>query len=395
VKELKALLAASGLDIGGCVEKADLEALLRSFETTRQRPLEELQESCAAGGGGRPATKDECARYLLSSGLGRRRPTTAPTPSPTASTKVPEDASATSSARNGNLAVEEEVNQLLLLRRDGFPDAAAWGFAFLRVQTQDVATVQQRYRAMMRMLHPDKVGHLPRVAKAVELLREAKELCERKLSRTVAPGQPRDLGSTTLCSEPGRRRYKLQWLAPEERDGAPVHRYVVSVVDPAYGRALTVTVLEPDYSEELRRYIPIAELGSYVLAEEELQKMPSVFQQKVATVQVVAANDAGQSASATVKVPLTVALPAKSLLAEMHAPNVIGSASTKMSSAHAAALQRILGGQQQASPSPTGRDNKRAAAPKAKATAVANALKPQAKAKKARTLGMARRCGLL
>lgn len=37
-------------------------------------------------------------------------------------------------------------------------------------------------------------------------------------------------------------------------------RYVIAAVDPAYGRALTVTTLEPDYSQELHRFVSVAEL---------------------------------------------------------------------------------------------------------------------------------------
>jgi len=83
-----------------------------------------------------------------------------------------------------------------------------------------------------------------------------------------------------------------------------VRRYVVAAHDPAYGRALTVTILEPDYSQELRRFVSVEELTSYVLAEEELQKMPLLWQQPVATIQIASQNESGQSAWTVLKVPL-------------------------------------------------------------------------------------------
>jgi len=88
------------------------------------------------------------------------------------------------------------------------------------------------------------------------------------------------------------------------RECAPVRRYVVAAFDPAYGKALTVTVLEPDYSQELRSFVAIENLTSYVMAEEDLQKMPKLWTQSVLTVQVAAANEAGQSQWTTHKISL-------------------------------------------------------------------------------------------
>jgi len=100
----------------------------------------------------------------------------------------------------------------------------------------------------------------------------------------------------TLCSEAGRRRFRVSWAPPQEQPSAPVRRYVVAAVDPAFGQALPVTTLEPDYSQELHRFVSVDELTSFVLAEEDLDKMPSLWLQQTATVQVAAANEAGQSA---------------------------------------------------------------------------------------------------
>merc|ERR1719210_988939 len=65
VRELKALLSSNGVDFSSCVEKSDLEALWARFELLRTRPLDELRASCAAAGGPRHSTADECARFLI------------------------------------------------------------------------------------------------------------------------------------------------------------------------------------------------------------------------------------------------------------------------------------------------------------------------------------------
>merc|ERR1719329_1419924 len=157
----------------------------------------------------------------------------------------------------------------------------------------------------MKKLHPDKIGHLQEGTRAVEVMKEAKNICERSLSRRQAPGAPRALPVEPLCLIPGKRKFRIQWAAPPEHALAPVQRYVVAALDPSYGKPLTVTILEPDYNEELKRFVSVDELTEYVLSEEDLQKMPSLWQQNVATMHVAAANDAGQSQWTTVKVPLT------------------------------------------------------------------------------------------
>eukprot|EP00747_Dinoflagellata_sp_TGD_P206667 gnl/TRDRNA2_/TRDRNA2_80356_c0_seq1.p1 gnl/TRDRNA2_/TRDRNA2_80356_c0~~gnl/TRDRNA2_/TRDRNA2_80356_c0_seq1.p1 ORF type:complete len:461 (+),score=75.28 gnl/TRDRNA2_/TRDRNA2_80356_c0_seq1:68-1450(+) len=204
-------------------------------------------------------------------------------------------------------ATEKEVKRILQLNKSRYVDHAAWGFAVLAISQESAspASVQSAYRTMMRKLHPDKVGQMPDVERAVEFLRSAKELCERALLRQKPPGKPQNLTSSTICSVPGSRSFRLQWRVPVSSDAAPVQRFVVAAFDPAYGKALTITVLEPDYDEERRRWVSVDELNSFVLAEKELPKMPSLFKQAKATVQVAAANDAGQSEWSTLQIPMT------------------------------------------------------------------------------------------
>jgi len=80
----------------------------------------------------------------------------------------------------------------------------------------------------------------------------------------------------------------------------------VSVLDPSYGKALTVGVLEPDYSQEFKRFLAYndPELCSYVLSEVDLKKMPKLFKSDVITVQVAAGNYEGQSDWSILKVRL-------------------------------------------------------------------------------------------
>lgn len=322
IKELKLLLAAKGVDCSGCVEKADLEALWGRFEMWRQRPLSELQDYCQIDGGKRFENVEECARYLATCTVSDpgsavpRRPQASATPPPKPATTPATMPAATSAVHAVSTAeagvlreqdAHQEVHRILPLRKQSYKTPALWGFAVLgiAVRERDVSTVQRAYRLMMRKLHPDRAGHSMEVAKAMELVREAKEACERGLSKLEPAPPPHCLRVEVLCAQPGRRRFKICWKAPEERTSAPVRRYIIAAFDPAYGRALTITVLEPDYNEELRTFMHIDQLTSYVMAEEDLQKMPKLWTQTTLTVQVAASNEAGQSCWVTLRVPLT------------------------------------------------------------------------------------------
>jgi len=80
----------------------------------------------------------------------------------------------------------------------------------------------------------------------------------------------------------------------------------VAVYDPSYGKALAVGTLEPDYSQEYKRYLSHddPELCSYVVSEEDLRKMPNLFKTDSITVQVAAGNNEGQSDWSVLKVQL-------------------------------------------------------------------------------------------
>ncbi|CAE8670683.1 unnamed protein product, partial [Polarella glacialis] len=212
-------------------------------------------------------------------------------------------------AAQAQAEASREVIRILKLRKDSFPTPAAWGFAVLDVpstSTHDISAGQRGFRTLMRKLHPDKAGSAagPGLAQAAEVAREAREAIERGLSLEEPPGAPRNLQYSMLCATAGNRKFKLHWASPEVRPEAPVRRYIVAALDPAYGRPLTAAVLEPDYCEALGRFVSVEDLTSYTLAEQELQKMPSLWQQPSATFHVAAANDKGQSPWAVIQVKL-------------------------------------------------------------------------------------------
>lgn len=334
VRELKAWLADRLIDFAGCVEKAELQALWSQFNFLRTQPLEILQNACVAGGGHHFGSTDECARFLTAATSSRAPPSrprrrepepeadtppppcaraasapaaAAPATAPAAAAAVPPPTAQASSSTSTAVvqSVEADISRILRLRRETFTSSASWGAAVLVVPAKfDTPAVQKGFRNLMKRLHPDKVGAFPSAARAVELVREAREVCERSLLRLSLPRVPSGLSSAPLCADVGRRQILLTWDPPRENPAAPVRRYVVAAVDPAYGRALTIRTLEPDYDQELHRFVSISELTSFVLAEEELQKMPSLWQQSHATLKIAAMNEAGQSEWATISVPL-------------------------------------------------------------------------------------------
>eukprot|EP00931_Biecheleriopsis_adriatica_P021634 TRINITY_DN14096_c0_g2_i1.p1 TRINITY_DN14096_c0_g2~~TRINITY_DN14096_c0_g2_i1.p1 ORF type:complete len:793 (-),score=182.60 TRINITY_DN14096_c0_g2_i1:11-2365(-) len=334
IKDLKILLTKWDVDFTGCVEKTELQKLWSRFEELRAKPLSELQASCKAAGvrGKVLQSPEDCARHLLSTkkakapasrgaSAGAGTQAMPSSPGAAAGSTGPVAAEGVSAPAGGD-AVDgvrcarkqeavKEVARILPLRPEAFRSQTAWAQAVLGLSSPvtDLGSVQQAFRTLMRKLHPDRIGESIGASQAMELLREAKQYCERALSQLQPPGTPRHVTSATLCGVPGRRRIRLQWQPPECCEGAPVRRFLVAALDPSYGRALTITILEPEYSEELKRFVSIDELCSFILAEEELQKMQGLFRQAAAVIQVAAANEAGQSAWATLRVPLRDAAP--------------------------------------------------------------------------------------
>lgn len=367
MKELKELLSNNTVDFSHCVEKADLESLWQRFEHFVQLPIAQLRNEVAAAGGpsGQSGafllTSAACARFLLarqakadqhaspsgqSAAPGASRGAAAPpssgTPSSTGTPPPPQTPpppappasrgfrSAAEVARGGSGKITadtckaaglgqsgnesctresdacKEVSRILSLRKNPYGNPATWGFKVLGITARDQTSVQRGFRNLMRILHPDKAGSVQGVADAAELVREAKAACERCVSNEQPPGMPRDLHADWLSGDHGNRKFRVRWAPPPALDPAPVRKYLVQVLDPAYGRFLTVATLEPDYSEELGRYISMEEITTYVLSEEDLQKMPKLWTQFEARVQVAAANQAGQSPFAVVNVQLAV-----------------------------------------------------------------------------------------
>jgi len=313
VRELKELLLAAGITPPpGCLEKSELQALFSRLEQLQSQSLTQLQSASLAAGGQRFSNADECIRFLLD-------PPSAPAAQPARSSAAkdeegnetsvhppPEKSGAAKQAAQGG--IDSEVDRILKLRKENFLSPACWGFAVLdvpRETAQDVAAAQRAYRTLIRTLHPDKAGGAtPSLAEAAEMAREARDAIARGLNKEEPPGAPANFQYSVVSSELGCRKFKLRWAAPQTKASAPVRRYIVAVVDPAYGRPLNTAVLEPDYNAVLGRFVPVEELTTYTLAEKELQKMPKFWQQINGTVHVAAANDTGQSSWAVMQVRL-------------------------------------------------------------------------------------------
>lgn len=310
VKDLKSRLIEHGVDVTGCMERSELECLWATYDDLRQKPLSELRERCAAVGehGRRIAhggSVDECARFLCSPNKSRLPSVAVQGGSPLCGGG---SSSSTAGGHTNNISRERtasaEIARILRLRKNAYRSMSEWGAAVLncgRLQHHHA------FRELMRILHPDRIGSSSDASTAIELVKEARAHCERASLRAEPPCPPKNLTASMLCGEPGRRRILIEWGAAPGSLGcesAPIKRYIVQVHDPAYGRAIKIAVLESDYSEELRRFVPVEELRSYVLDEQHLRKMPSVFQQQSITVQIAAASEAGQSGWAVLQMPL-------------------------------------------------------------------------------------------
>lgn len=220
--------------------------------------------------------------------------------------KTPSDELVDAKQAQRHEEVNQEVQRILSFDPRSFPSLVDWGFAVLGVNQHDIISVQRAYRAVMKKLHPDKAEQSPVVTHALERFHEAKRLCERSLLQQEPPAMPRLLRLQALCTAVGRRRFLLEWAAPEQRQAAPVLKYVVALHDAATGRVTRITEMEPDYSAELGRFVTIEELRNYELVEEEL-KIPGLFQEPSITILLAAANKAGQSDWMAARIHLSAA----------------------------------------------------------------------------------------
>jgi len=351
LKELRGFLAERGIDTSDCVERSDLEELCGRFDEFCKKDIEELRVWCLSSGAElssllgtnieklallavRLEQKDRRKAFqkrwgasslpTSSASVASPAPSRARTscenaspcelqgmPSPAvsstspasskkgaaASTEQPEPASRTEEAA-------QEIARIGKLRKQTYATTTLWAMTVLGIWREDVAAVQRGHRALMRKLHPDRVGLLEGADKTMELVHEAKACLERAFSQRWPPAAPSKAQASLQCAVAGRRRLELKWAPATNAGAAPVHKYTVAVFDPAYGKALTVAVLEPDYCEELKRFVPVEEICSYVLVEKDFQKMPSLFKQSTIIVQLAAVNDAGQSPWTTLRVRL-------------------------------------------------------------------------------------------
>eukprot|EP00929_Paragymnodinium_shiwhaense_P076139 TRINITY_DN39085_c0_g1_i1.p1 TRINITY_DN39085_c0_g1~~TRINITY_DN39085_c0_g1_i1.p1 ORF type:complete len:652 (-),score=143.71 TRINITY_DN39085_c0_g1_i1:136-2091(-) len=299
-EDLQALLVGLGLlpASSSCTQE-EMRTLLEKFNQVRMRPLRTLRALCYKMPSAAIADADTCAKFLL-------RPAT--------NKEVASEAPASAS---GNLEASLAARMLALDPR-GFSSRTAWAFSLLSLESMeepsDAGEVQRTYRLFMRQLHPDRVGSCKAAAKALELLREAKVLCEQALSTIRPPPRPPRIsahlrphgarGAASVAS--AGRCIDVTWDAPGQLQDAPIRRYIVAALDRGYGRSINLAVLEPDYCDKVGRFVPIEELRSYCISEAALGRLAAgLFQQRQLLLQVAAANEAGQSAWATAVVRLS------------------------------------------------------------------------------------------
>lgn len=181
--------------------------------------------------------------------------------------------------------VTKEVVRVLAFERSAFPSLVDWAFAVLgvRVAERTLPNVQRCYRSLMKKLHPDKATQSRPVVDTVEKIHEARAICERSLCRDEVPGPPRALSVLVHCLKVGERRLLLRWMAPERQEQGPVQRYIVAAADPTGSSRppIRLSTLEPDYSQELGRYVNLEELGTFELREEDFAaRVPGLFPAK-------------------------------------------------------------------------------------------------------------------
>jgi len=304
VKELRAMLTQHGISCRDCLEKADLEARWQRFEELRSRPLRTLRalcaKACAEGLLQSDPSAEECARHLMQP----------PRKTVSSDSLASSHGSSTSSIATLNPVAASLVQRIHSLDQSAFRSKASWGFAVLDTHEHTLPAVQKAHRNHMRVLHPDKIMvNTAEVSDAIEMLRQARQACEQGLSMKDPPATPARLRGTVLCSTAGQRRIRIEWQPYGSNKAmygshAPLQRYIIAAMNPEFGRVLPVATLESEYSQEQQKFIPIEEISSHVLAEEELLKMAWLFNRPSTTVQVAAANEAGQSSWAVLQVQM-------------------------------------------------------------------------------------------
>merc|ERR1712012_1531818 len=89
-----------------------------------------------------------------------------------------------------------EAARIVGLQREKFNSQVTWALAVLEcthdAAANDATVVQRCFRGLMRKLHPDRVGHASEVARAAELVRNAKDIAQRHMSEVERPGLPRN-----------------------------------------------------------------------------------------------------------------------------------------------------------------------------------------------------------
>jgi hypothetical protein len=185
------------------------------------------------------------------------------------------------------------VQRILPLRKEAFLSDLAWAFQIFAIpqDTRELAQVLQAYRRLMLQLHPDRAREASEVetqskAAAVELVLEAKGICERRLGLAVVkPSAPCFLDYKVLDYTRGRRSFDLCWPAAEE-SGSSIQSYELW---------MTMCICSADETRKVAEVDPVPGCTHYshVIKEQDFDKMPEPWAGSTLRIGLTAANSAG------------------------------------------------------------------------------------------------------
>lgn len=311
-------------------ERTDLLTLLEEVkELMLMTPLAELRQKSNLPGG----TKEECVRVILNpqapANKSKKRESigfaTSSTSEPAskrfcgaAGVGNPEGgfkehpfttSAASSGGGNGPGTTGYVVAEALRIGR--VRETYSWWLNVFNLKHNATSDdIQRQFRNLIKIFHPDKVKdiqagpHQAAVTEALDKIKRAKKEAEQELNKKSmsTPSAPTGLYWKLVNGMKGFRVIKLLWQHPP----GPVDKYTIQVLDPQYGRFLSICVLEPDYMQDKQRFVSIEELNEYDIEERKMEKMAHLFEiTGLVEFQVAAHNTAGQGFYSKIKVDLS------------------------------------------------------------------------------------------
>jgi len=306
-------------------ERTDLLTLLEEVKELLGTPLAELRQKANLTGG----TKKECVRIILNPQVAasKKRESTGFATSSTSEPaskrfcggaasnpeggfkEHPFTTSAASSGGNGPGTTGYVVAEALRIGR--VRETYSWWLNVFNLKHNATSEdIQKQFRNCMKLFHPDKVKDIragpnqAAVTDALDKIKRAKKEAEQELNKKSMspPCAPTGLYWKLVNGMKGYRVIKLLWQHPP----GPVDKYTIQVLDPQYGRFLSICVLEPDYMQDKQRFVSIEELNEYDIEERKMEKMAHLFEiSGLVEFQVAAHNTAGQGFYSKIKVDLS------------------------------------------------------------------------------------------